>query len=129
MAGLSQGAPAPSSPSPLPAPHGAPHGTPTRPPYRIPTGTRTRRLHAVFSMGDDLASVHSTRREVEARGVIVTLSDGAQWLSVQMLPAQARALTRSLLDAAEAVELSQRQDGGSTGQCAGLALAQEGGAA
>lgn len=115
MAGTSMGASAPVSPSSVLAPQ------------RIPATTRTRRLHAVFPLGDNLATVHSTRREVETRGVIVTLSDGAQWLGVGMLPAQARAMARTLLDAAEEVELSQRHSRGS-GNGAGAALVQEGGA-
>lgn len=121
MAGTSIGASAPVFPSSVLAPQCAPQ----RAPVRIPATTRTRRLHAVFPLGDNLATVHSTRREVEARGVIVTLSDGAQWLGVGMLPAQARAMARTLLDAAEAVELSQRH---SRGNGAGVALTQEGGA-
>ena len=117
MAAITVGAPAPTSPASLPAS--------ARAANRKPATTRTRRLHAVLPLGDDLASVHSTRREVEARGVIVTLSNGAQWLGVGMLPAQARALARALVDAAEAVELSQRHD---RRDGAGLTLTPEGGA-
>lgn len=121
MAGTSLGAPAPTSPAPTAL---------DRAPGRLATATRTRRLHAVFPLGDDLASVHSSRRSIETRGVIVTLSDGAQWQSVRMLPAQARAMARTLLDAAEAVELSQRHaKTDPTTLQASAALAHEGGAA
>jgi len=134
MAGYPMGAHAPASPATITLPPTLPTSGPGGAPYRIPTTTRTRRLHAVFALGDDLASVHSTRREVEARGVIVTLCNGAQWQAVRMLPAQARSMARTLIDAAEAVELSQRQaqrarHDARDDRGAGLALVSEGGAA
>lgn len=97
-----------------------------RMPQRLRSSTRALKLHVALPSGDDIASVHSTRRESEPRGVIVTLCTGEQWLASHILPAQARTMARALIEAAERVELSQRHDRiGSFGQ----ALAQEGGAA
>lgn len=118
MAGKSLGAHAPNSP--------ASQAAPLRTPQRLRSSTRALKMHVAFPSGDDIASVHSTRREGEPRGVIVTLCTGEQWLASHMLPAQARTMARALIEAAERVELSQRHDRGAG---FGQAQAQEGGAA
>lgn len=91
MAGQPLGAPAPVS-SPV-----------------LPLRSRTRRLHALFALaGDTAASVHSTRRAEQLRGVTLTLSSGEQAQALALAPTEARALACALLSAAEALELVQR---------------------
>jgi hypothetical protein len=89
-------------------------GARTPVPHRTqPTPTlhsRTRRLHALLALdGDTAASVHSTRRCQQLRGVTLTLSGGDQAQSLALAPTEARALACALLSAAEALELVNRQ--------------------
>lgn len=118
MAGTFQGASAPTFSSSIPAPQRAPHP--------MLGSTRTLRMRAAIAVGKDIIGVHNTRREGEVHGVIVTLSNGEQCLNMHMVPAQARTMARALIDAAESVELLQRNN---RGEGASQALAQEGGAA
>lgn len=75
----------------------------------LPLRSRTRRLHALLALaGDTAASVHSTRRAEQPRGVTLTLNSGEQAQAVALVPTEARALACALLSAAEALELVQR---------------------
>gem|GEM_PF-6400210 len=75
----------------------------------LPLRSRTRRLHALLALaGDTAASVHSTRRAEQARGVTLTLSSGERAQALAPAPTEARALACALLTAAEALELVQR---------------------
>lgn len=82
-------------------------------------GAPSLHLHAVFELGSKVASVHSSRKSNDLT-VVATLSNGSAWLAARMQPQQARALARTLIEAAECVELSRR---------AALASIVEGGAA
>jgi hypothetical protein len=96
----------------------------SNPTQTTPLRTRTRRLHALFALaGDTAASVHSTRRSEQQRGVILALNSGEQAQSIDMLPTEARALACALLSAAEALELVNRWP-----SAASAKLAQGGGA-
>lgn len=70
----------------------------------VPGTTRTRRNHGVFMLGSELASVYSSRRETDGRGVILTVGAGALVLNGAMTPTQARSLARALEAAASAVQ-------------------------
>jgi hypothetical protein len=75
----------------------------------LPLRSRTRRLHALLALaGDTAATVHSTRRVEQPRGVTLTLNRGEQAQAVALVPTEARALACALLSAAEALELAQR---------------------
>lgn len=97
MAGQPLGAPAPSSPSvPLPASQ--------RPRLRVAATSRTRRIHGVFLLGSELATVYSSRRAADGQGVSMTVGSGSLVLTGSMTPTQARAMARALAAAAEASE-------------------------
>lgn len=80
-----------------------------RPLIRIPSSTRTRRNHGVFLLGDELASVYSSRRQADGLGVTMTVGEGSLVLTGSMTPAQARAMARALVAAAEASEVTQQR--------------------
>jgi hypothetical protein len=86
MAGISSGASTPSIPTP-----------------RI-TSSRTRLNHGVFRLGDELATVYSSRRSTDCLGVTLSLGTGALVLTGSMTAAQARVMARALLAAAAAAE-------------------------
>ncbi len=107
MAGQPLGAAAPvSAPLAAASAHRAPAGNPSTP---LPLRSRTRRLHALLALADDTAaSVHSTRRTEQLRGVTLTLNSGEQVQALDLAPIEARQLACALLGAAEALELAQR---------------------
>ncbi len=107
MAGNSLGAAAPHrTPLAAPAAHRTPAGNLSTP---LPLRSRTRRLHALLALADDTAaSVHSTRRTEQLRGVTLTLNSGEQVQALALAPTEARSLACALLSAAEALELAQR---------------------
>lgn len=72
--------------------------------YRVPAVTRTRRNHGVFLLGDKLATVDSSRRAGEGHSVTLTVGNGVPLLTGSMTPAQARAMSRALLAAADAAD-------------------------
>jgi hypothetical protein len=92
-----------SSPASIPL-----SGVPRRTLHLVQPATRTRRNHGVFMIGDELASVYSTRRESSCLGVTMVVGNGALQLSGSMTPVQARAMARALSSAADAVEQLQR---------------------
>ena len=96
MAGQPLGAPALLSPTSVPAPQRAPH--------RIFASSRTRRNHGVFQLGNELASVYSSRRASEGHGVSMSVGTGSLVLTGSMTASQARAMARALIAAASAVE-------------------------
>lgn len=97
MAGQPLGAPAPLSQAvPLSAPQPAP--------LRVLAASRTRRNHGVFLLGSELATVYSSRRAADGRGVSMTVGSGSLVLTGSMTPTQARAMARALAAAAEASE-------------------------
>ncbi len=77
---------------------------PPRSSYRVPALTRTRRNHGVFLVGDQLATVYSSRREFDTLGVTLSVGAGALTITGSMTPVQARAMARALAAAADAVE-------------------------
>jgi hypothetical protein len=98
MAGSPLGTSAPTPP--------APGATQRRTLYRVPTTTRTRRLHGVCLVGGALLSVYSSRSAGAAgRAVTVTMQTSASERTVSMAPADCRVLARSLVLAADAAEL------------------------
>ena len=103
MAGTSLGAPAPLSIAPVCAP--------TRAPHRVPTASRTRRNHGVFLLGNELATVYSSRREQDCLGVTITVGNGPLVLTGSFTSTQARVMAEALVAAAAAVEsVCQRGD-------------------
>ena len=97
MAGQPIGASAPQVPASISAPR--------RQPLRVVASSRTRRNHGVFLIGAELASVYSSRRTSESRGVTVSVGNGPALLSGGMSPQQARALAGALMAAAAAVDI------------------------
>jgi hypothetical protein len=75
-----------------------------RPLFRIVGSSRTRRNHGAFLIGSELATVYSSRRTCEGRGVTVSVGNGQSLLSGGMSPHQARALATALMAAAAAVD-------------------------
>jgi len=114
MAGQPLGAAAPvSAPLAAAAALRAQAGNPSTP---LPLRSRTRRLHALLALADDTAaSVHSTRRTEQLRGVTLTLNSGEQIQALALAPTEARSLACALLSAAEALELAQRHMPGKRG--------------
>lgn len=93
--------------------------TPKRPTLRLATDTtRTRRNHGVFLVGNELATVCSSRRGAGGFGVLLQVGRGALMLNGTMTPSQARTMARALTVAAQAAEAAPRgagerqQDGG-----------------
>ena len=79
-----------------------------RAPLRVVTSTRTRRNHGVFMLGDELATVYSSRRESGGLGVTLSVGCGTVMLTGSMTPTQARAMARALCAAAIAVDAVQQ---------------------
>lgn len=77
--------------------------------HLVQASTRTRRNHGVFLLGNELASVYSSRRESDGLGVTMVVGNGALQLSGSMTPTQARAMARALTCAAEAVDGAQQR--------------------
>jgi hypothetical protein len=75
-----------------------------RAPLRVVASSRTRRNHGVFLIGTELATVYSSRRTSEGRGVMVSVSNGPATLNGNMTPPQARAFAHALMVAAAAVD-------------------------
>ena len=98
MAGQSTGALAPLSLESLPAPQSAPH--------RVMATSRKRRNHGVFLLGDELATVYSSRRVADGQGMGLglTVGNGSLVLTCSMTPTQARAMAYALAAAATAAE-------------------------
>lgn len=96
MAGQSLRATAPLSPSSFLASPDAPR--------RVLAASRTRRNHGVFLIGDELATVYSSRRSADSFGVSMTVGNGALVLTGSMTPAQARAMAAALNAAACAAD-------------------------
>lgn len=96
MAGTSIGAPAPLSPASFSAPQCAPPG--------VIASTRTRRNHGVFRLGNEVASVYSSRRVPDGLGVSMTVGNGSLVFTGSMTATQARAMARALMAAACASE-------------------------
>jgi len=95
MAGLSLGAESST-------PH-ASGDAPVR--LRVPASSRTRRMHGVFALGKELATVYSTRREGDGFGVVLTVGDhepGSLAFTCRMTTTQARAVAGALEAAATA---------------------------
>lgn len=112
MAGLTLGARSPAASSPLPSPA-------QRTLRRAPAASsRTRFNHGVFQVGDELATVCSSRRQDDGLGVLLQLGHGALMLSGAMTPAQARLMAKALMAASHAAEAAQagagqrQQEGG-----------------
>ena len=96
MAGNPIGATAPTSPAHSSAPQRAHlHAVAT---------TRTRRNHGCFLLGNELASVYSSRRVADGLGVVVNVGNGPLMLTGSMSSSQARAMARALLAAANAAD-------------------------
>jgi hypothetical protein len=100
MAGTTQGAPAPLSIA-------SSNPTPQRTPRRVISSTRTRRNHGVFLIGSELATVYSSRREVDGLGVTMSVGNGSLMITTSMTSTQARAMARALEAAAAAVDATQ----------------------
>lgn len=96
MAGQLIGAPAPRSP--------ASHPEAQRAPHRVIASSRTRLSHGVFQLGNELASVYSSRRASDGHGVSMAVGAGSLVLTGSMTATQARAMARALIAAASAVE-------------------------
>ena len=96
MAGQPLGAPAPQSPASVSAPQRAPH--------RVIASSRTRRNHGVFQLGNELATVYSSRRASDGHGVSMAVGTSSLVLTGSMTATQARAMARALIAAASAVE-------------------------
>ena len=71
---------------------------------RLPLSSRTRRNHGVCLLGDELATVYSSRRAADGRAVTMTIGAGSVLLNGTMTPMQARALAQALAAAAAAAE-------------------------
>ena len=125
MAGYSMGAAAPASL--------APNAAPQRLPNLVPASTRTRRNHGVFQFGNELAAIHSTRRESDGLGVTLTIDSGTMVLTGRMTPCQARAVAHAMQAAAQAADEAthSRQGAERATGCAAVVAARqaEGGAA
>lgn len=104
MAGISLGACSPASSSP------APQAAPKRPTLRLAASSRTRRNHGVFMVGDQLATVCSTRRAGDAHGVLLQFGAGHLVLNGTMTPAQAQQMARALTAAAAAADQAQQRE-------------------
>lgn len=109
MAGNPSGAAAPASLPPSSATSPAPVASPAAAPQRVPVTSRTRRVFGVFQLGRTQALVYASRRERQARAVVVEIGDGARCQAGELTAAQARALARALLAAAEATDGAQRR--------------------
>ena len=96
MADRHLGAPALISPAPVSAP--------PRTPHRMIVSSRTRRNHGVFQLGNELATVYSSRRAGDGHGVSMAVGAGSLVLTGSMTATQARAMARALIAAASAVE-------------------------
>lgn len=96
MAGASTGALAPNS---LPR-----SSTSQRSPRRVIAVSRTRCNHGVFLLGNELATVYSSRRSAESLGVSMSVGSGSLVLTGSMTANQARAMARALVAAASAAE-------------------------
>ena len=69
------------------------------------SSSRTRRNHGVFMLGDELATVYSSRRAADALGVSMAVGTGSLVLTGSMTPRQARAMAGALMAAATAAEV------------------------
>ena len=96
MAGQLIGAPAPQSP--------VSHHEAQRAPRRVIASSRRRLNHGVFQLGNELASVYSSRRASDGHGVSMAVGTGSLVLTGSMTASQARAMARALIAAASAVE-------------------------
>lgn len=96
MANQPLGAPALLSPTSVSAPQRAPH--------RVIASSRTRRNHGAFLIGDELATVYSSRRAASSRSVSMSVGNGSMVLTGSMSPTQARAMANALIAAAQAAE-------------------------
>ena len=96
MAGTTLGAHAPNSP--------ASSSAPQRAPLRVVATSRTRRNHGVFLLGNELATVYSSRRSAESLGVSMSVGSGSLVLTGSMTALQARRMAQALLAAALAAE-------------------------
>ena len=83
----------------------ASHPEAQRAPHRVMASSRTRRNHGVFQLGDEQATVYSSRRASEGHGVSMAVGTGSLVLTGSMTASQARAMARALIAAASAVEL------------------------
>ncbi len=101
MAGTTVGAQAPDAISPTAQ-------AAKRPTLRLAASSRTRRNHGVFLVGDQLATVCSTRRAGDAHGVLLQFGSGHLVLNGAMTPAQAQQMARALTAAAHAAETGVR---------------------
>lgn len=79
--------------------------SPDRAPQRVVASSRTRRNHGAFLLGDELATIYSSRRTADTRGVSMTVGNGDLSLSGTMTPTQARAMANGLIAAAYAAEV------------------------
>lgn len=102
MAGHPLGATAPISSVPTSAPQSAP--------VRVMAASRTRRNHGVFMLGNEVASIYSSRRVADGSrvpdglGVILSVGSGSLVLTGSMTATQARVMARVLVAAAAAAE-------------------------
>lgn len=96
MAGQPLGAQAPVFSASVPAPQ--------RAPYRVMASSRTRRNHGVFLLGNELATIYSSRRASDGHGVSMAVGTGSLVLTGSMTASQARAMARALMAAASAAE-------------------------
>ena len=71
--------------------------------------TRTRRCMGAFDLGAVLAGVFASRRRDEERSVSIALGQAEGAVTARMTPAQAREMARALIEAAAAVDATQRQ--------------------
>ncbi len=84
---------------------------PSNPPAavrRIPADSRTRRVHGVFGLGDELAVVYSARAADTPR-VSLELGADADRRALHMTAEQARSMARALVVAAEATDTACRR--------------------
>ena len=77
---------------------------PQRTLHRVLASSRTRRNHGVFLIGDELATVYSSRRASGGRGVSMSVGAGALVLTGTMSATQARAMACALIAAASAAD-------------------------
>jgi hypothetical protein len=96
MAGPSLGAHAPNSPA---------LSDPLRVPSHAAASSRTRRNHGVFMLGNELASIYSSRRAADGLGVSMAVGCGSLVLTGSMTSTQARAMACALVAAAQAAEV------------------------
>lgn len=96
MAGTSLGAASPASPPSLQLPSAGAR--------RVLGVTRTRRNHGVFLIGNELACIYSSRRAGDAKGVQLVLGTETPVFSGSVSQAQARAIARALIAAADSID-------------------------